>query len=380
MRDILKDQRQLMQNFNEKFKTVSKDKVIFKEFKNTKKIIVSDALAKSLIEEVHQKLGHIGPKQTEYAIFPYFYNQNFKKLIQKYCHNCSVCIQNKSRVPHQFGLLSQLGPAQEPFEIMSLDTIGGLAGNNSPKRYFHLLVDHFTRFAYCLTSKGQSAGDFETLLNSVLKDGHSIKTLLADQYAGINSTQFKKFLKDKNITLVLTAVDCPSSNGLNERLNQTLVNRLRCKKNESARNQKRPWSVLLQECVNEYNNTVHTVTKFSPNYLLNNVKFSAFPELNLDIQKNLKEDRQKAFENSQKSHEANKKIFDKKKSSGDFKLGDKVYVHSGNPLNRKKLDKIRIGPYNIVRVISKSIFEVDTGKRGSHLYHVSKLYPQEPAP
>ena len=74
------------------------------------------------------------------------------------------------------------------------------------------------------------------------------------------------------------------------------------------------------------------------------------------------------------------KIFDKKKSSGDFKLGDKVFVHSGNPLNRKKLDKIRIGPFNIVRVISNSIFEVDTGKRGSHLYHVSKLYPQEPIP
>ena len=104
---------------------------------------------------------------------------------------------------------------------------------------------------------------------------------------------------------------------------------------------------------------------------MNNITFSAFPELNLDIQKNLKEDRIKALENSQKSHEANKKIFDKKKSSGDFKLGDKVYVHSGNPLNRKKLDKIRIGPFSIVRVISKSIFEVDTGKRLS-LIHISE--------
>lgn len=53
--------------------------------------------------------------------------------------------------------------------------------------------------------------------------------LLTDQYSGINSREFKELLKKENIQMVFTAVDAPFSNGLNERLNQTLVNKIRCK-------------------------------------------------------------------------------------------------------------------------------------------------------
>lgn len=42
----------------------------------------------------------------------------------------------------------QLGPAKNPFEIVSIDTIGGFGGSRSTKKYLHLLVDHFTRFGH----------------------------------------------------------------------------------------------------------------------------------------------------------------------------------------------------------------------------------------
>lgn len=70
--------------------------------------------------------------------------------------------------------------------------------------------------------------------------GQKIGTILTDQYSGINSSKFKEFLKDNSINLVFTAVDCPFSNGLNARLNQTLVNRIRCKINESNVKKKNP--------------------------------------------------------------------------------------------------------------------------------------------
>lgn len=61
--------------------------------------------------------------------------------------------KNKTRGQGKFGLMSHLGPAREPFEIMSIDTIGGFGGSRSTKTYLHLLVDHFTRYTYILTSK-----------------------------------------------------------------------------------------------------------------------------------------------------------------------------------------------------------------------------------
>lgn len=54
--------------------------------------------------------------------------------------------------------------------------------------------------------------------------------LLTNQYPGKNCKEFKDFLKDNQITMVLfTAVNVPFSNGLIERLNQTQVKKIGCK-------------------------------------------------------------------------------------------------------------------------------------------------------
>lgn len=64
---------------------------------------------------------------------------------------------------------------------MSLDTIGGFAGNHLSSKFLHLLVDHFSRYAYILCSKGQSAKEMILLVDSVRKR-HPIGTLMTDQY------------------------------------------------------------------------------------------------------------------------------------------------------------------------------------------------------
>ncbi|CAB3232419.1 unnamed protein product [Arctia plantaginis] len=91
----------------------------------------------------------------------------------------------------------------------------------------------------------------------------------------------------------------------------------------------------------------------------------------------LKRDRELAFENSIKSHNYNKKIYDLHREEYKFEVGDRVYVENGNRLNRKKMDELRIGPYKILRKISNSIYEVDAGhkKAESNVYHVTKLSP-----
>ncbi|GFX74213.1 transposon Ty3-I Gag-Pol polyprotein [Trichonephila clavipes] len=57
----------------------------------------------------------------------------------------------------------------------------------------------------------------------------------------------------------------PQCKGKNERVNQTLVAKLRCKVNSPT---KIPWTKLLEQVTYEYNNSPHDVTGFPPTYLM----------------------------------------------------------------------------------------------------------------
>lgn len=201
---------------------------------------------------------------------------------------------------------------------------------------------------------------------------------MSDQYPALNCIEFKNYLIDKKIQLIFTAIDAPFSNGLNERLNQTLVNKIRCRLNETKR--KSAWSRIAEECTNKYNETNHSVTGFSPKYLLHGEFTEILPsEIKEKIKntRDLNEDRNIALERTKKYHNYNKSLIDKSRLQYDFKEGDIVYVTNGNKLNRKKMDEIRIGPFEIIEKISNSLYKIDTGhgRRSMGLYHVTKLIP-----
>ena len=357
---------------------VLEDGIYYKKIgKKNKKIVLSEEYSKIIIRKVHDKYCHIGINQTESKIKPFYTAPNLSDNIKLICKNCEICIKNKTRINRKYGVMSQLGPATKPFQIMSLDTIGGFGGQRSLKRYLHLLVDHFTRFTYILCSKNQNAQDYIKLIEKIPKE-ETIDILLSDQYPAFNSNEFKNYLRNRNIQLVFTAVDAPFSNGLNERLNQTLVNKMRCRMNESKG--KINWSKIAEECRNRYNETNHSVTGFSPKYLLYGESTDLLPpELKEKeaLTRNLEDDRKIAFQRSRKSHDYNKSLFDRSRIQYDLKKGDMVYVNHGNKLNKKKMDEIRIGPFLIEEKISDTIFKINTGRgtRSIGLYHITKLVP-----
>ncbi|XP_050344314.1 uncharacterized protein LOC126769500 [Nymphalis io] len=311
MKDIVEDQEKNETIKEKKQNLLQKNKIYYKKIKKHEKIILSEKFSKELIKKVHEDYCHIGIRQLQKKISPIYTAKNLTKNIINICKTCEICIKNKSRCQGKFGLMSQLGPATKPFEIMSMDTIGGFGGSRSTKKYLHLLVDHYTRYAFITTSKTQNASDFIKLTKKVLETDE-IGIILTDQYPGINSIEFKQHLQENNIKLIFTAVNTPFSNGLNERLNQTIVNKIRCKINE--KNNKRTWTTIARECIEKYNETDHSVTETEDKWIA---------------------DRRLALENTIKSHKYNKKIFDRNRKMQEFEIGDSVYVENGNRLNRK---------------------------------------------
>lgn len=376
LNDIITDQYKNEEIKKNKSKLIEKDKIYFKRINKKEKILISEKFCIQLLKTIHKDFCHIGIGQMQKTMSPLFTTKNLTKNIKTICRTCEICIKNKSRGQNKFGFMSHLGPATKPFEIISIDTIGGFGGSRSTKKYLHLLVDHFTRYAFILTSKTQNANDFVKLTMSIT-DVEEIGLILTDQYPGINSKEFKTFLHDKKIPMVFTAVNAPFSNGLNERLNQTLVNKIRCMINEEGN--KKSWTTIAHECVKKYNETCHSVTGFSPSYLLYGTDITILP-MELRRKKTLNNwitDRKIALENTMKSHDYNKTMFDKNRKYHEFNVGDRVYVENGNKLNRKKMDELRIGPYKILEKVSSTIYRIDTGHRKveSNLFHITKLIP-----
>ncbi|CAB0034313.1 unnamed protein product, partial [Trichogramma brassicae] len=95
-----------------------------------------------------------------FRVLKYSESQCSAANIREICKCCAVCVKNKTRGQNKYGLMAHLGPAKAPLEIVSIDTIGGFGGSRSTKRYLHLLVDHFTRYAWITTSKTQNSKDF----------------------------------------------------------------------------------------------------------------------------------------------------------------------------------------------------------------------------
>ena len=372
--EILKAQKECTE-IPKKCKII-KDMIIRKK-NNCHKIFVPENLRQKLIEKFHMHFGHIGVKKILALISSSFYFPKMTQLIHQIVSACLICQTNKINRTKKLGLLSQMGPAKNPFEIVSIDTIGGLSGYNSTKQYIHLAVDHFTRFAWTLSSKTQTSKDFINLIKRVTQTGRP-KLIIADRYTGIKSKEFLNFLSKSDIKITFIPVNCPQSNGLNERTNQTIMTRLRCIFNDG--NQKVSWPKLLDKIIEQYNDTPHETTGFSPNHLLFNKKpYDSI--VNDGVNLSLEDVRKIALENSVKNHQVNKVIYDRKHQRFEFKENDKVLVENKNAISRHKLDPIMIGPYKIIKRLSDVSYIVECDKKGktNDIFHITKLRPYNEA-
>ncbi|GFT30742.1 retrotransposable element Tf2 protein type 3 [Trichonephila clavipes] len=186
------------------------------------------------------------------------------------------------------------------------------------------------------------------------------KQLLSDRNAAFTSSKFKKFLKHHNIRQLLTSANRPQCNGKNERVNQTLVAKLRCKVNSTT---KTPWTKLLEQVTYGYNNSPHDVTGFPPAYLMfgtlpydsplpNQVKLNYPP---------IQQARQIAVNRTIKHHKINKQRYDKHYVDAKFKVGDLGLYQNFSYPNSSKLQSPYNGPFKVVLEESRSFFRVHTG-------------------
>ncbi|UYV61963.1 K02A2.6-like [Cordylochernes scorpioides] len=289
--------------------------------KGVTKIIIPETLQHTLMNKVHQEYNHPGISQMTRIITTQYYWKGISKSIEKFVRSCHTCQIIKRPKGKPYGALGQIPPPQQPFDLISIDTIAGFSKYGHSKTYLHVIVDHLTRYAWTFPSKSTSTLTYIQTLKTVLQQG-SPKRLLSDRAPAFTSEKFRKFLIMHGIQPLLTTSNNPQANGLIERLNATITGKLRLAYLE---NPKASWTQLVKRVTQTYNNTPHSVTSFPPTYLMFNVippdlrtHLNPYPEINIA--------REIASSRTQNKHKKDKETFDKQHRTPHFEENDLVLV------------------------------------------------------
>ncbi|UYV65069.1 hypothetical protein LAZ67_3003037, partial [Cordylochernes scorpioides] len=336
------------------------------------KIIIPETLQHTLMNKVHQEYNHPGISQMTRIITAQYYWKGISKSIEKFVKSCHTCQIIKRPKGKPYGALGQIPPPQQPFDLISIDTIAGFSKYGHSKTYLHVIVDHLTRYAWTFPSKSTSTLTYIQTLKTVLQQG-SPKRLLSDRAPAFTSEKFRKFLITHGIQPLLTTSNNPQANGLIERLNATITGKLRLAYLE---NPKASWTQLVKRVTQTYNNTPHSVTSFPPTYLMFNVippdlrtHLDPYPEINIA--------REIANSRTQNKHKKDKEKFDKQHRTPHFEVNDLVLVKNYRHPDTGKLAPYFTGPYKIIEIISPNVVRIDRPNqplnRDSDTIHVNKL-------
>ncbi|UYV64474.1 hypothetical protein LAZ67_3000868, partial [Cordylochernes scorpioides] len=336
------------------------------------KIIIPKTLVQQLLQTVHAQYNHPGISQMSRLISAQYYWQGMSKDIKQKVKTCPTCQLTKRPLGPTYGELSQPPEAKEPFDLLSLDTKAGFAKYGNTKIYLHVVVDHFSRYAWTFPSKSTSITTYQQVLKRVLQDG-SPKRLLTDRAPAFTSPKFSSFLLNRNIHPLLTTSNNPQANGLCERLNATLTGKLRLLHLE---NPKIAWTKLVKRVTIIYNSTPHSTTGFPPIYLMFGVlppELSDYSTPYPDIDRA----RKIAHTRTQNKHIQDKNIYDQRHKQPHFEIGDLVLFKLYHHPNTGKLAPYFTGPHTILEIISPNVVRIDRPnqplQRDTDTIYVNKL-------
>lgn len=168
---------------------------------------------------MHRRFGHASIGKLNILL-----NKNLQRII-----NCEVCVKGKyARKP-----FNELGKrATQILQIVHSDVCGPLNIRSiGGAKYFVTFIDDCSRktFVYVLKTKNEVFDkfvQFKTLVEN--QTNNKVKVLRTDNGTEYINKNFDKFCVEHGIKHEKSAPYTPQQNGLSERMNRTLIEKVRC--------------------------------------------------------------------------------------------------------------------------------------------------------
>jgi ribonuclease HI len=327
----------------------------------SKRLYVPQLSRRWLLELAHDNQvygGHLGIKKTISKLTRFWW-PGMSRDIEQYVKSCEICQAFKERPGLPPGLLHSI-PISRVFEHVHLDIVGPtISSTVRGNRYIITATDAFSKYAFAKPCQSVKTHDLVKFVEEAIISMHGKPELIiTDRGTQFTSSEWDRSMKEMKLEHQLTSSYHPQSNGIDERLNGTLVRILKAYVNEFQED----WDEKLKWALYVYNTTNHSSTGFSPYHILHGLEpRSPFNEhLSVESDHNTIGQirqiiRQTALEYNKRAQEAQKREYDKRRTSIELQPGQLVWVREHacpTDLSRKFYPKWS-GPCVIVKVIGE---------------------------
>lgn len=287
--------------------------------------VIPRTLLIRVVTTYHVDQAHLGRDKLVALIRAQYWSPYISEVISDICSACPTCQTTKITGVMISPPMLKI-QCSYPFELVSMDLLNLPI---TPRRFCCCLViiDHFSKWLSVVPLTDKTSNSVVSALKTrVLPSLPAIPNrILTDNGPEFSSVEFDSLLAQFGITHVLTTPYNPTSNGVVERVNRTVLQLLRSKKTPD-------WDLVLPEVIISYNNTLHSEIGCSPNELI------LTKEHRLQVTPPVSRTRQDAWKQGHPQYVP-------------FRVGQKVSrkVRQIGYLTKNKLNPKFEGPYKIVR-------------------------------
>ena len=364
------------------------DNVLYRVTEGKKQIVLPHHFIDKVLTMAHSDMGHQGRDRTMSLCQNRFYWPGMACDIQEFIEKCDRC--NRAKAPH----LPEKAPLHpiksvEPLDIVCMDYLS-LETSKGGYNSIFVITDHFTKFSTAIPTTNQSAANTAKLLlqHFIYRFGIP-RRLHSDQGGSFEAKVIKALCESHGIKKSKTTPYHPEGDGITERFNRTLLNLLRTLEHD----EKQDWKSHIARLVHAYNCTPHSVTGYSPYFLM----YGRHPRLPLDalincseededitdfvdrVRKNLREAYDAASEANRAASKSQKKYYDSSIRGIIPSVGDLVLVRKLGLKGKHKLaDKWEHEVYKVVDKDAKvPVYTVvrENGKGKPRTLHRNHIMP-----
>jgi hypothetical protein len=273
-----------------------------------------------LIAMTHRR-AHRNPVENKAQLIQKYYFPRMMSKIKNFVKKCTICKENKyDRHPPKPQL--QETPIPEfPGHTLYIDIY------STESKLVLTAICKLTKFAQAKIIKSRSGEHVKQPLSDILFYYGIPECVVIDNEKSLNSAAIRGMMEDQlKIKIFVTPPYKSEVNGQVERFHSTLTEIMRCLKAEGACDD---FESLLQRAVNEYNHTIHSVTRKKPIELflgrIPNITPEAMEEIRRENVKNLKNQQAKDLD----YHNRNRKPIK------SYNVGEAIYVKHNKRLGSK---------------------------------------------